>query len=599
MERIKKFMLSKETVEVMENLSAIEGPAPASAPAHLETQFVKTQVPQACSALGSLVMSDVEMIQGAGGNTVLDALFEPALQGTRAVVEAIISVPIYDIQVLKQRQAVLRQIAPLVPQLVPLLQTCRETETDMLSMYHEEREFLDLVYFKFKPLRHFNADHRALSAYNLYRMYASPAVGILSPLVYVVIPYLILRIKMGIKIGLVDYAKVTLNTILTGTGMSKLSYISFAFSVLFYFQGIFNQLEISRAIRSISDHIRTKMDNVARFVCAAEAATRLLSAIDVSPFGLENAATVLQEFYDTPPPFYMCGKQLEAYKNFKKDHYVALIRHAYAIDALSCFKPASTSFPTYLKNASPTKILVRGLIHPCLINPVKNDLDLDRNMLLTGPNAGGKSTLIKALLIAILLAQTYGIAPADAMEITPFHHIGSQMNVPDCKGKESLFEAEMYRSRDNIQVLKDLAAKKPRKRSIFFMDEIFSSTNPVEGMAGAYAIANKMAGYPNNLCVITTHYLYLAKLAQVGPDRWVNMRMNAVLEGEGQGQEKATDIKYPYKLRRGVSRQCIAIEILKKNGFDASIVDEAIAIKNRILPPRPSEKQKGGDEQNF
>ena len=107
------------------------------------------------------------------------------------------------------------------------------------------------------------------------------------------------------------------------------------------------------------------------------------------------------------------------------------------------------------------------------------------------------------------------------------------------------------------------------------MDEIFNSTNPVEGIAGAYAIAKNMSSYPNNISVITTHYLYLAKLSKDFPERFKNLKMNV--------KNPTGDIVYPYRLTPGVSRQFIAIEILKKNGFDKEIVDDALAIKNKLM----------------
>jgi DNA mismatch repair ATPase MutS len=41
-------------------------------------------------------------------------------------------------------------------------------------------------------------------------------------------------------------------------------------------------------------------------------------------------------------------------------------------------------------------------------------------------------------------------------------------------------------------------------------------------------------------------------------------------------------IKFPYKLQRGVSKQYIALELLRKNGFDQDILDEALQIKKKL-----------------
>ena len=60
-----------------------------------------------------------------------------------------------------------------------------------------------------------------------------------------------------------------------------------------------------------------------------------------------------------------------------------------------------------------------NLIHPLLENAVPNDLDINHNILLTGSNASGKSTFMKALAINLILAQTIETATADAFSYRP------------------------------------------------------------------------------------------------------------------------------------------------------------------------------------
>ena len=107
-------------------------------------------------------------------------------------------------------------------------------------------------------------------------------------------------------------------------------------------------------------------------------------------------------------------------------------------------------------------------------------------MVITGPNAGGKSTFIKSITINVLLSQTLGISAASNFKITPFSLINTYLNIPDVKGKESLFEAEMHRARDHIKMLDKLDK---HQFSFVIMDEIFSSTNPEEGISGGYVYA--------------------------------------------------------------------------------------------------------------
>ena len=589
MDQLKKFLLYTENKNNAENLQMLD-----TANANFKTaEELIIDIPTTSTSLiiGQDVLTDVEMIKSFNGsetNTVYSSLNFLSLKGSHTYFKHLLSSPIVNVDILNKRQSQVQNASANIQKADELFKIMSETEADMLSMYEPDKDemtqLFDLVYFKFVLLKPLNNDARALTALNLYKIVASPLIGILSPIVYFIIPFIILRVKLKVKFSFIEYLKTMMNAALGGTpsflGTTRLSYLSFALSLIFYFQNLFNNVEVAKVVYSISKHISNKMNNVISFINAAES---LLKGVEVDHHAFypnSLAPKPLGEFSSTSScMFNICsnfGQHLEAFRHFKKDHYKTLLQHVYKLDSLFNIARIQTQkqfcFPSYIDNEKEnTKLNINQLWHPCLENPVKNDMTIEKSIILTGPNAGGKSTLIKAALISILLSQTISISNAESISFTPLSYIGSQMNIPDCKGKESLFEAEMYRSKHNIDVLKNLKAN---ERSILFMDEIFSSTNPVEGIAGAYAIAKNMATYKQNVSIITTHYLYLAKLAQKHPDEWVNLRMNAIITYE---------IEYPYILTRGISRQCIAIEILKKNGFDACIVDEALALKNKLL----------------
>jgi len=243
-------------------------------------------------------------------------------------------------------------------------------------------------------------------------------------------------------------------------------------------------------------------------------------------------------------------------------------------------------FPTY-KNGLGTNLTV-GIKIANLWNPVldpnkavSNSIKIAKNIIITGPNMGGKSTFIKSLMLSILFAQTLTISFSKSLEFSPFSYLQTYLNIPDCKGRESLFEAEMNRAYNYIKKLEEMdkleemktgggggnERNKNRKKkfSLIIMDEIFSSTNPREGLAGAYAIANKMSQYTNNISIITTHYTELALLEKTR--KFKNYKIPIL--------RKKEMITYPYKLQRGVSQQYIAIELLKNKGFDDDIIKVA------------------------
>ena len=140
--------------------------------------------------------------------------------------------------------------------------------------------------------------------------------------------------------------------------------------------------------------------------------------------------------------------------------------------------------------------------------------------------------------------------------------------MPDVTGYESLFECEMHRCKENLDQLKMYDGC-----SLIVMDEIFSSTNPIEAVSGAYAVCKKIAEYDSNLLLFTTHFSYLTKLAHT--KKFVNYKMDTLVEGE--------NVTFTYKLVPGINKHYMALELLKKNGFDEEIIAEALEVKKKLV----------------
>ena len=198
-------------------------------------------------------------------------------------------------------------------------------------------------------------------------------------------------------------------------------------------------------------------------------------------------------------------------------------------------------------------------------NENEKDILLEKynNLLITGPNGSGKSTYIKSIIECILLGQTIGVVPAKEFSFTPFTNIATYLNIPDCQGKESLFQAEMNRCYQQIQMLK--GAEEKGEFSFNIMDEIFVSTNYQEGMSGAYAIIKRMCNMNKCLNIITTHFDVLAGMEEVKvAKKYFDIEI-----------DEADNIKRDYKIKDGVSKKHMALKLLKKKGFDASIIEDA------------------------
>ena len=176
------------------------------------------------------------------------------------------------------------------------------------------------------------------------------------------------------------------------------------------------------------------------------------------------------------------------------------------------------------------------------------------------------------MILNIILSQTIGISSSKKFSLTPFKMIETYLHIPDSKGSTSLFEAEMLRSKEYIEKIKTLDSS---DFSFIVLDEIFSSTNYIEGFSGAYSILKKIASFKNTLSITTTHYTDLQILEKDTKGKIVNYKFEV-------DYVENNKIQFNYLLKKGVSRQYIALDLLKENGFDDDVLEEALAMCKKI-----------------
>ena len=201
---------------------------------------------------------------------------------------------------------------------------------------------------------------------------------------------------------------------------------------------------------------------------------------------------------------------------------------------------------------------------------------INRNCLLTGPNGSGKSTFLKAVMSAVIMAQTFGICPATSCKLTPFKYLSTYLNIPDCQGRESLFQAEMRRCHDHLNKLRALEEK--RQFSFNIMDEIFVSTNYLEGISGAYGVVKSLEQYPCSMNIITTHF---DKLATVDLPQFCYKYFT--INTREDSQTGALQIEKDYKIRDGINDKHMALQLLKLRGFDDTLIQNANKMYSQLV----------------
>lgn len=339
----------------------------------------------------------------------------------------------------------------------------------------------------------------------------------------------------------------------------------------------------------VSAH-RDLANQLAKYPVAQKALPEL-DANSIEQVRQQTATQVLAVLENLDTSFLQAGHAVTAFERKQeiKDNFVNSYRLIGLVDAYTSIATlmkefadssnATYCFVDYIKEQQPC-IALSGFWHP-MLNPdtvVKNDITLGtnsmpRNGMITGPNAGGKTTVLRSIALAVLMGQTLGIAAADKATMTPFCNFATYLDVADSEGKESLFQAEMHRMQSLLNSIKEL---KNNEFSIMFTDEMFTGTNPKEGIAAAYGVCKKLSTYPNNISLLTTHFIDLTSLA-AETGSFTNYKVTVRTIGD--------KFEFPYKLEFGITDQAIALQLLNQEGFDSDILASANAFMNRKQTP--------------
>lgn len=193
-----------------------------------------------------------------------------------------------------------------------------------------------------------------------------------------------------------------------------------------------------------------------------------------------------------------------------------------------------------------------------------------QHTIITGPNASGKSTITKAAMIAIIMAQSLGIAPAQSMTLTPFNNIITYLNITDdIAAGNSHFKAGVLRARKVNETFKTLT---PHTFAIAAIDEVFNGTTPAEGCAAAYSLIKLLGNQPSGMCITNTHFHLITELEEETKEKLYGQFANYKVSVVDTPGEKIT---YPFKLERGVSHQNVAFKILHEEGFGDDFLNQA------------------------
>ena len=191
---------------------------------------------------------------------------------------------------------------------------------------------------------------------------------------------------------------------------------------------------------------------------------------------------------------------------------------------------------------------------------VTNSVDLCKNIVITGPNASGKTTTIKSILVNILLSQQFGVGCYKSAEINLFDKFFCYLNIPDTNDRDSLFQAEAKICKNIIEYLDNNEDDK----CLCIFDELYSGTNPEEAINSSYSLLNYISN-KNCKFMLTTHFNELCKMLN---------KNNKIKNYNMKVTQQDNEIKFTYKIEKGISNIKGASNVLKKLNYPEKILQD-------------------------
>ena len=544
--------------------------------------------------LTNVVTRDLELVETVGEKSVYQRLFKPSHKFGEELIQDWKQQFTTNIDYLQDTQAVIKESVNM-PEY--------NTNTDMLLTIWDDVKgnpayFLEkYCYVEWDIIKPLNRSYGFMQLLSMLNM-ISPAISLMIPILFLILPFIMLKLR-GLPITVSMYIEVLkdiakhhfIGKVLTG--LSKISIESIIYLVLaagMYFYQIYqNVTSCKRFYRNIEKlniylyemkiYIGQSIENMNIFVekhCGKKTYMAFCEDIRNHVCVLTEYLTMLSDINNQGSFFSKLGKvgyMLQCYYELHSNRaYEESIRYSFGFEGfLDNLRGVSSHFtsgnimPAQFDKSKPCSF--KKQYYPCLIDEdacVQNNCDLDKKLIITGPNASGKTTMLKSTTINVIFSQQIGCGFYESAIVNPYTHIHSYLNIPDTSERDSLFQAESRRCKEILDSIVSYPADKGYRHYGIF-DELYSGTNPEEATKAGFAFLKYMSQYKHVDFILTTHYVKIC--SKLKKNKYIrNHKMEVVQDDLGK-------LKYTYKMKRGVSKVQGAVRILEDMDYPREIIN--------------------------
>lgn len=545
------------------------------------------------------IITDLELIKTVDGSAspICNFCFNNENDVSLKINEQMVKYYTTDELFLKEYQSLIKEYSPLNVKYTDYSSNYKSI-IDIWNELKIESGFKEKYYFiDWDKLEFLNRSQWFLQCMSIYNL-MSPLISLFIPIIILIIPFLVIKMK-GLSITINEYIQI-LKMVASTNAIAKLFVVNFSeitaqekmymmLSAAFYIFSIYQNFMVCyrfnnnmktihnhfNEIRIYIDHTIKRMKNYLKYsaslsshagfntslsenVLALERIQHKISSI--TEYNMLNLNKISEIGY-----VFKCFYELHTDNEYDNHILFSLGFNGY-IDCMEGLQQNildhQMSYATFIKNSKKTVFYDSYYAPLKNVVPIKNTIKLKKNMILTGPNASGKTTILKSVLINILLSQQFGCGFYSSASLKPVEHIHCYLNIPDTSGRDSLFQAEARRCKDIL----DIIQSHPDDNHFCAFDELYSGTNPEEASQSATAFMQFISKNKNVECLLTTHYIKVCKRLSKSKNI-LNCRMKTEI--------KDGHLEYEYILEKGISTIKGGIMVLQEMNYPKEIIDNA------------------------
>jgi hypothetical protein len=553
---------------------------------YLDTKFVHK--------LSDVVINDLELVDSSTETlpSMYDVLLTPKHEFAKNMIQKWKTHFTSDVEFIQQSQEVIKNTnctnctntKPNTFELQNIWKDIYETPN-----FHDRYSYIDIQQFHFV-----NNMSTFMGVWTIINL-LSPVFSILLPLILVVAPFVLLKIQ-SVPINFDTYLttlkdiakKHTLGKAFNSIGdfsINNLLYILFTVAMygMQMYQNVKSCIRFYKNINVVNSNLLTmknfvnySIENFDEYLQKNSRLTKYKGFCDDVSTNYKHLVLLREELKDVKAFSFGVSKCFEVgyllkgyYSMFCVPEYKTAFDYAISFEGYRSsmeslalnIKSGSIHFGEICNNG---KNSFTNQIYPALMDhQVENTVNLKKNLIITGPNASGKTTQLKSTAINVIFTQQFGVGFYEKCKLVPYTHIHSYLNIPDTSGRDSLFQAEARRCKEILDCIENDESKETSKHFCVF-DELFSGTNAEEATQASFGFLKYLQKYDNVDFILTTHFVKLCqKIKTTENMRIDNYKMDAAMV--------ENDISFTYKLVKGISKIKAARLILIQMGFPQEI----------------------------